>query len=130
MNERNMGYLRPLSVDDLLRASEREHLNLSVAECEELAPFAADFVRAFDDVEDLPDVQVPIVYLRTPGHRPSLKEDPVNAFRADPRYPGRRRGPSYRSAYRSERQHCRRWGTDQEQLADAYLHAASGRGRR
>lgn len=102
-HERNMGYLRPPSVDDLLRASEREHLNLSVAECEELAPFAADFVRAFDDVEDLPDVQVPIVYPRTPGCRLSLKEDPVNAFRADPRYPGRRRGPSHAASGRGRR---------------------------
>jgi amidase len=75
-----MGHLRPPSVDDLLRAARRERLKLSEAECEELAPFAADFVRALDDVEDLPDVQVPPEYPRTPGHRPSPEQDPVNAF--------------------------------------------------
>jgi amidase len=75
-----MGHLRPPTVDDLLRASEREHLNLSAAECEELRPFAVDFVRAFDAVEDLPDVAVPPRYPRTAGRRPTLEEDPVNAF--------------------------------------------------
>lgn len=79
-HERTMGFLRPPEVDDLVRAAEREHLSLSLAECEELVPFAADFVRAFDDVEDLPDVQVPVRYPRTPGHEPSREADPVNAF--------------------------------------------------
>jgi amidase len=75
-----MGFLRPPLPDDLLRAAEREHLDLSPDESEELAAFAADFVRAFDDVEDLPDVQVPVRYARTPGTRPSPQDDPVNAF--------------------------------------------------
>ncbi|MGN6869299.1 MAG: amidase family protein [Solirubrobacteraceae bacterium] len=75
-----MGFLRPPTPDDLARAAEREHLNLSLEECRELAPFAADFVRAFDDVEELPDLQVPVRYPRTPGSRPTPEEDPVNAF--------------------------------------------------
>jgi len=79
-HERNMGFLRPPTPDDLVRAAHREHLDLSLEECQELAPFAADFVRAFDDVEDLPDLQVPVRYPRTPGSRPSPEQDPVNAF--------------------------------------------------
>ncbi|HEY8644430.1 MAG TPA: amidase family protein [Gaiellaceae bacterium] len=79
-HERNMGHLRPPSVEDLRRAAEREHLELSEAECEELAPFAADFVRALDGVEDLPDLEIPVRYPRTPGRRPTPEEDPVNAF--------------------------------------------------
>ncbi|HSC03897.1 MAG TPA: amidase family protein, partial [Solirubrobacteraceae bacterium] len=79
-HERNMGFLRPPTPEDLARAAEREHLNLSLEECQELAPFAADFVRAFDDVEGLPDLQVPVRYPRTPGSRPTPEEDPVNAF--------------------------------------------------
>lgn len=75
-----MGFLRPPSAEDLAGLAEREHLDLSAAECEELAPFAADFIRAFDEVEDLPDVQVPVRFGRTAGHRPSPEEDPVNAF--------------------------------------------------
>ena len=75
-----MGFLRPPTPDDLVRAGQREHLNLSLEECQELAPFAADFVRAFDEVEELPDLQVPVRYPRTPGSRPSPEEDPVNAF--------------------------------------------------
>ncbi len=63
-----MGFLRPPLPEDLLRAAEREHLDLSLEESEELAPFAADFVRAFDDVEELPDVQVPVRYPRTPAY--------------------------------------------------------------
>lgn len=75
-----MGFLRPPTPDDLVRAAQRDHLNLSLEECQELAPFAADFVRAFDEVEALPDLQVPVRYPRTPGRRPSPEEDPVNAF--------------------------------------------------
>jgi amidase len=75
-----MGFLRPPTPDDLMRAAQRDRLNLSLEECQELAPFAADFVRVFDDVEDLPDLQVPVRYPRTPGRRPSPEEDPVNAF--------------------------------------------------
>src|SRR5262249_20235858 len=79
-HERNMGFLRPPTADDLAGLAGREHLNLSLAECEELVPFAADFVRAFDDVEELPDLQVPVRYPRTAGSRPSPDDDPVNAF--------------------------------------------------
>jgi amidase len=79
-HERNMGFLRPPTPDDLVRAGQREHLNLSLEECQELAPFAADFVRAFDEVEELPDLQVPVRYPRTPGSRPTPEQDPVNAF--------------------------------------------------
>ncbi|MBV9002647.1 MAG: hypothetical protein JO304_26570, partial [Solirubrobacterales bacterium] len=75
-----MGFLRSPTAEDLAGLAEREHLGLSLAECEELAPFAADFVRAFDDVEELPDLQVPVRYPRTPGSRPTPEEDPVNAF--------------------------------------------------
>jgi amidase len=77
---RNMGHLRPPTTEDLIRASERERLALTAAECEELQPFAAAFVRTLDDVEDLPDLVVPARYPRTPGRRPSPDEDPVNAF--------------------------------------------------
>lgn len=80
MHGRITGHLRPPDVDDLLRAAQREHLHLSPAECEQLTSFAAEFVRAFDDVEDLPDVQVPVAHPRTPGRRPSAEEDPLNAF--------------------------------------------------
>ena len=66
-----MGFLRPPTPDDLVRAGQREHLNLPLEECQELAPFAADFLRAFDEVEELPDLQVPVRYPRTPGSRPS-----------------------------------------------------------
>lgn len=75
-----MGHLRPPSTEDVVRAAERERLGLSAAECEELRPFAEAFVRTLDDVEDLPDVLVPIRYPRSPGRRPSPEEDPVNAF--------------------------------------------------
>jgi amidase len=75
-----MGFLRPPTPEDLVRAGQRDHLNLSLEECQDLAPFAADFVRAFDDIEELPDLQVAVRYPRTPGRRPSPEEDPVNAF--------------------------------------------------
>src|SRR5262245_39540361 len=75
-----MGHLLAPTTDDLLRASEREQLGLSALECGELQPFAEEFVRTLDDVEDLPDVVVPTRYPRTPGRRPSPEEDPVNAF--------------------------------------------------
>ncbi len=92
-HERNMGHLRPPSVDDLMRAARREHLGLSEAECEELVPFAADFVRAFDGVEDLGDVLVPVRYPRTPGRRPTVDEDPMNAFVRILEIPGADDGP-------------------------------------
>jgi len=77
---RTSGHLRPPDAEDLARAARRERLPLSAADCEELVPFAADFVRAFDAVEDLPDVQVPTAWPRTPGRQPTPEEDPVNAF--------------------------------------------------
>ena len=75
-----MGFLRPPTAQDLAGLAEREHMALSVTEGEELAPFAADFIRALDEVEDLPDIQVPVRFPRTAGHLPSPEEDPVNAF--------------------------------------------------
>ena len=92
-HERNVGFLRPPTGEDLLRASQRERLDLSLGECEELAPFAADFVRAFDEVEELADVQVPIRYPRTVGHRPSVDADPVNAFVRVLEIQGAKEGP-------------------------------------
>lgn len=77
---RVLGHLRPPTPDDLLRAAEQEHLGLSPAECEELAPFADDFVRAFDEIEDLPGLEVATPYPRTPGRPPAPGEDPLNAF--------------------------------------------------
>ena len=77
---RIMGHLRPPSVADLVRASERDRLGLSEEECEQLRPFAAQFVRALDDVEALPDLLVEPCTPRTPGRRPTRDEDPVNAF--------------------------------------------------
>lgn len=88
-----MGFLRPPSGQDLARLAEREHLNLSAAECEELAPFAADFIRAFDEVEDLPEIQVPVRFPRTAGRRPTPEEDPVNAFIRVLELHGADRGP-------------------------------------
>lgn len=88
-----MGFLRPPTAVDLMRAGRREHLNLSLEECQELGPFAADFVRAFDDVEDLPDLQVPVRYPRSPGWSPSPEEDPVNAFVRILEIQGARDGP-------------------------------------
>ncbi len=93
VRRRVLGHLRPPTPDDLLRASEQEHLRLSPAECEELAPFAADFVRAFDEIEDLPDVRVPSRYPRTPGRPPTPEEDPVNAFVRVLDLPGAETGP-------------------------------------
>jgi amidase len=75
-----MGHLRPPTAADLQRAAERDHLFLTLEECEELRPFAAGFVQALDEVEDLPDVTVPPRFPRTPGRRPTPAEDPVNAF--------------------------------------------------
>src|SRR5262249_14144873 len=60
--------------------AERDHLALTLEECEELRPFAAGFVGALDEVEDLLDVVVPARFPRTPGRRPTPVEDPVNAF--------------------------------------------------
>lgn len=80
VHPRNMGHLRPPSVEDLVQAAEREGLGLSTSECEELRPFAEAFVRTLDEVEDLPDLIVPTRFPRTPGRRPAPEDDPVNAL--------------------------------------------------
>jgi amidase len=88
-----MGHLLPPTTQDLLSAAEREQLKLSEQQCADLQPFAEAFVRTLDDVEDLPDVIVPIRYPRTPGRRPSPEEDPVNAFVRICDIAGASRGP-------------------------------------
>ena len=90
---RIMGHLRPPSVGDLMSMSRRDGLGLSVEECEQLQPFAAQFVRALDDVEALPDVTVTPTTPRTPGRRPTREEDPVNAFVRICDVPGAADGP-------------------------------------
>jgi amidase len=77
---RNMGQLRPPTVDDLRRAGARDHLDLSLEECETLAPFAAAMLELLDAVEELPDIEPPVHYRRDPGRRPTREEDPYNAF--------------------------------------------------
>lgn len=90
---RIMGHLRPPSVADLVRASKRDRLGLSEEECEQLQPFAAQFVRALDDVEALPDLMVESRTPRTPGRRPTPEEDPLNAFVRVCDVPGAEAGP-------------------------------------
>ena len=92
-DRRIMGHLRPPSVGDLVRASERDRLGLSEEECEQLQPFAVQFVRALDEVEGLPDLVVVPTTPRTPGRRPTLEEDPVNAFVCLCDVPGATEGP-------------------------------------
>lgn len=75
-----MGHLRPPSAEDLRRAGQRDHLELSLEECEALAPFAAALLELLDIVEELPEVDLPVRYPRGSGRRPTREEDPCNAF--------------------------------------------------
>lgn len=77
---RLLGHLRPPGTEDLLRAAEQERLRLSRADCEQLVPFAAGFVRCLDEIEDLPPLEIATPYPRTPGRPPTPGEDPFNAF--------------------------------------------------
>ena len=88
-----MGHLRPPTADDLRRAGERDHLDLSLEECETLAPFAAALLELLDVVEELPDVDPPVRYRRDPGRRPTREEDPHNAFVRVLRIEGATSGP-------------------------------------
>src|SRR3954462_5129722 len=76
---RNMGHLRPPTVDDLRRAAAYDGFELG-PEAEAFAGFAAGLLRLLDEVEDLPELQLPVRYPRDPGRRPTPEEDPVNAF--------------------------------------------------
>ena len=76
---RNMGHLRPPTVDDLQRAAAHDGFELG-PEADAFAGFAAGLLRLLDEVEDLPDLAVPVRYAREPGRRPTVDEDPVNAF--------------------------------------------------
>src|SRR5262245_29292579 len=74
-----MGHLRPPTADDLRRAAAHDGLELG-PEAEAFADAAAGLLRLLDEVEDLPDLEVPVRYPRTPGRRPTPEEDPFNAF--------------------------------------------------
>ena len=76
---RNMGHLRPPTIDDLRRAAAYDGLELG-PEAEAFAGFAAGLLRLLDEVEDLPELAVPVRYARHSGRRPTVEEDPVNAF--------------------------------------------------
>src|SRR3990172_8637572 len=88
-----MGHLRPPTADDLRRAGERDHLDLSLEECETLAPFAAALLELLDVVEELPDVDPPVRYRRAPVRRQTREEDPHNAFVRVLRIEGATSGP-------------------------------------
>jgi amidase len=74
-----MGHLRPPTVDDLRRAAAYDGLELG-PEADAYAGFAAGLLRLLDEVESLPELEVPVRYPRDPGRRPTVDEDPVNAF--------------------------------------------------
>jgi amidase len=79
-HSRNMGFLRPPSVEDVAALGDLDHLALSQEECSEITSLAGRVLGLLDDVEALPELEGPVRYPRTPGHRPSAEEDPVNAF--------------------------------------------------
>jgi amidase len=74
-----MGHLRPPTVDDLQRAAGYDGFELG-PEAEAFAAFAAGLLRLLDEIEDLPELTIPVRYPRDPGRRPTPDEDPVNAF--------------------------------------------------
>jgi hypothetical protein len=63
---RNMGHLRPPTVDDLQRAAAHDGFELG-PEADAFAGFAAGLLRLLDEVEDLPDRAVPVRYAREPA---------------------------------------------------------------
>ncbi|MFN8222191.1 MAG: amidase family protein [Gaiellales bacterium] len=79
-DDRVLGHLRAPTPGDLHQCATRERLGLTEEECEALAPFAAQWVRALDDVEALPELVVEPGSPRSSGRRPSRDEDPLNAF--------------------------------------------------
>ena len=76
-----MGHLRAPNADDLRRLARLDFLELMQEEAEALVPYVAGLLEALDEVEELPELHVPLRHgARDPGRRPTPDEDPVNAF--------------------------------------------------
>jgi amidase len=37
-------------------------------------------VQSYQRIDELPDTQLPVIYPRTPGHRPAPEDNPYNAW--------------------------------------------------
>jgi amidase len=96
MAERNRsrGHLRRPSAEELRAGAARDYLELSTADCEALLPFVDDYLQALDEVEELPELALPLRHAtRDPGRAPRPEEDPYNAFTRLCRIEGAAGGP-------------------------------------
>jgi len=92
---REYGYVRPPSAEQLQRYAARHRISLTDEEAAELVPIAAETVAGFDVIDELPEPQgEPIRFTnRDPGRPPLPGEDPYNAFIRFCRVTGADSGP-------------------------------------
>jgi amidase len=92
---REFGHLRPPTVEQLQKYGSRHRFAINDEQAAELAPVMAALLRAFDEIDELPQPSpTPTPFAaRDIGREPTPEEDPFNAFIRFCRVQGADEGP-------------------------------------
>ena len=74
------GHVRPPSLEQVKQFAAWSYLDLSEEEAREYRGIIGDLLSMCDRIDELPQPRYDVKYPRTPGYKPSVEEDPLNAF--------------------------------------------------
>lgn len=72
--------LRKPSAEDLTGISEQHGIKLSAEEVRDYRDLMASTIESYERLDEMADPKLPVTRRRTPGHRPTQEEDPLNAW--------------------------------------------------
>jgi len=74
------GFVQPPTVDQVKEYAAWSYLDLTDEEAREYRDIISDLLPMCDRIDELPQPRFEVKYPRTPGYRPTVEEDPLNAF--------------------------------------------------
>ncbi len=72
--------VRPPSLDTLAAIAESYGMELSEEDLDSFQDLIAPIMASYERLDQLPEPSLPVKYPRTPGHRPSPQDNPLNAW--------------------------------------------------
>ncbi len=89
----SMGTVKRPTFEQLREIVSKLHMSMSDAEVAEYLEVIDGTLQAYDRISELPDNLPAVAWPRTPGHRPSAAENPLNAWAVKTEVHGARSGP-------------------------------------
>jgi amidase len=94
-------------------------MSMSDARVQEFLNVMQGTLDAYDVVDGLPDYLPPVLYPRTSGHRPTVEDNPMNAWYVKTEIKGAPRGPLLGRSVALKDNVCLAWCANDERRVDA-----------